>query len=95
MKAVKLYGPRDLRVVDNPETADPGRGEILLIVNAVGISGSDLHMCQDGRFGDTDFTSPLVIGHEFSGEAPAIGPHATNGDAEHSGTRTISENCCD
>jgi len=80
MKAARLYGARDIRVDDLPEPGNPGAGDVLLRVKAVGICGSDLHMYQDGRIGDTSYDSPLVLGHEFMGEIVALGADATGGD---------------
>ena len=79
MKAARLYGPQDIRIDDVSEPAPPGPGEALIRVKAVGICGSDLHMFQDGRIGDTDYDSPLIIGHEFMGEVLAVGEGALNG----------------
>jgi L-iditol 2-dehydrogenase len=73
MKAVRLYGPHDLRLV---QEAAPTRqeGEVLLRVRAVTICHSDIHYFRDGRIGDTISEKPLILGHEFCGEvlqAPA------------------------
>ena len=43
MLAVRLHGPRDLRVEQIDRPAAPGPGMALLRVTAVGICGSDLH----------------------------------------------------
>lgn len=82
MKAARLHGPRDLRIDHLPDPAAPGAGDALLRVNAVGICGSDLHMFADGRIGDTAFTSPLVIGHEFMGTVTAVGAGALDGQGQ-------------
>jgi L-iditol 2-dehydrogenase len=65
MRAALMYGARDVRVEDLPRP-EPGPGEVLLRVQAVGICGSDLHYYREGRIGTTAITSPLVLGHEFS-----------------------------
>lgn len=80
MKAARLYGARDIRMEDLPEPGNPGAGDVLLRVKAVGICGSDLHMYADGRIGDTAYDSPLVLGHEFMGEIIALGQNATDGN---------------
>lgn len=80
MKAVKLYGARDLRLDEISDPPAPQSGEILIRVRAVGICGSDLHMYEDGRIGDTSFDEPLVIGHEFMGEVLAVGENAHDGN---------------
>ncbi|MFN8376108.1 MAG: alcohol dehydrogenase catalytic domain-containing protein [Anaerolineae bacterium] len=79
MKAVRLHSARDMRVEDLPDPQAPGAGDVLIRVGAVGVCGSDLHMYQDGRIGDTQFSSPLVIGHEFMGEIIAVGEGARDG----------------
>ncbi len=82
MKAIRLHGARDLRLEELPEHPAPNAGEALIQVRAVGICGSDLHMYQDGRIGDTAFTSPLIIGHEFMGEVIAVGNDARDGNQQ-------------
>ncbi|GAB4525520.1 MAG: sorbitol dehydrogenase [Anaerolineae bacterium] len=80
MKAVKLYAARDLRLEEVNDPPAPGAGDVVLRVRAVGICGSDLHMYEDGRIGDTSYDSPLVLGHEFMGEIVAIGAGALDGN---------------
>ena len=80
MKAVRLHGPRDLRVEDVPPPSPPGPGEALLRVGAVGICGSDLHSYIDGRIGDTEYKSPGILGHEFMGTIVAVGEGALDGN---------------
>jgi L-iditol 2-dehydrogenase len=72
MRAVKLYGARDLRVEEvSPPTAGPG--QVVVRIEAVGVCGSDLHYYLDGHIGDTVATEPLVLGHEFAGTISEIG----------------------
>ena len=82
MRSIRLYGPRDLRPDDIPDPGPPGEGEVLLRVRSVGICGSDLHTYCDGRIGETDVKSPLVLGHEFSGVVERVGPGALDGGGE-------------
>jgi L-iditol 2-dehydrogenase len=63
---VRLHGPGDLRLADEPLPQLPD-GEVLLRVTAVGLCGSDLHWYSEGGIGDARLTRPLVLGHEFSG----------------------------
>ena len=74
MTAVRLHGPKDLRVDQVPHPGAPGPNEVLLRVTAVGICGSDLHSYQDARIGDTMLDAPLTLGHEFAGVVEAVGP---------------------
>ncbi len=89
MRAVRLYGPHDLRVDDVSEPRQPADGEVLIRVTAVGICGSDLHTYEDGRIGDTTVKEPLVLGHEFGGEILAVGADALDGEGHplHVGQR--------
>jgi L-iditol 2-dehydrogenase len=66
MKALRLHGPGDLRLADEPAPT-PGPGEVLVRVTAVGICGSDLHWYDESAIGDAVLTRPLVLGHEAAG----------------------------
>ncbi|NLE45367.1 MAG: alcohol dehydrogenase catalytic domain-containing protein [Chloroflexi bacterium] len=76
MKAVRLYGPRDIRVDDVPRP-EPGPGDALIRVRAVGVCGSDVHYYVDGHIGDAVPELPFTLGHEFAGEVEALGPGVT------------------
>jgi L-iditol 2-dehydrogenase len=66
LNALRLFGPGDLRIVQDPDPVlTPGR--VLVQVKAVGICGSDLHWFRDGAIGDARLSSPLVLGHEAAG----------------------------
>ncbi len=67
MRAVRLYGPRDMRVDLIPSPPPPAPGQVRIAVTSVGICGSDLHSYDDARIGDTVIASPLILGHEFAG----------------------------
>jgi len=66
MKALRLHGPHDLRLHDEPRPKS-GPAQALLRVTAVGICGSDLHWFSEGSIGDATLGHPLIIGHEFAG----------------------------
>ena len=53
---------------------EPGPGQVLIEVSAVGVCGSDVHYFEDGRIGDFVVEAPLVLGHEASGVVRALGP---------------------
>jgi len=76
MKAVKLYAPGDMRLVDIEKPA-PGPGEALVQVKTVGICASDVHYYRDGRIGDAVVTEPIIMGHEFAGVVAEVGPGVT------------------
>ena len=83
MKAMRLYAPRDLRLDGVPEP-EPGPGEVLVRIRAVGVCGSDVHYYVDGHIGDTWAPYPFVLGHECAGEIAALGPGV---EGPPSGTR--------
>ena len=66
MKTARLHGIGDLRVADEP-VPEPGPGETLVRVTAVGICGSDLHWFGEAGIGDATVSRPLVLGHEAAG----------------------------
>ena len=74
MRVARLHGTRDIRLSDEPTPA-PREGECLVRVEAVGLSGSDLHWFAEGGIGASRLTTPLVVGHEFAGVVEA-GPLA-------------------
>jgi L-iditol 2-dehydrogenase len=67
MKAVRLFGADDLRVVDAP-IPEIGSGEILVRVGAALICGTDVRMLKNGSK-----VSPVTLGHEFAGSVEAVG----------------------
>ena len=73
MKTMRLVAPRNMRLEDVP-APEPGPGEVLVRIRAVGVCGSDVHYYLDGRIGDTLAPFPFVMGHECAGEIAALGP---------------------
>lgn len=73
MKVAKLYGIKDIRIEEAP-MPEPGPGEVLLHVRAVGICGSDLHYFKEASTGDVQVEEPLILGHEYAAEIVALGP---------------------
>jgi L-iditol 2-dehydrogenase len=73
--AAVLHGIRDLRIEARP-TPEPGPGEVLVEVRAVGVCGSDVHYYEHGRIGDFVVRAPLVLGHETSGVVVDRAPDA-------------------
>jgi 2-desacetyl-2-hydroxyethyl bacteriochlorophyllide A dehydrogenase len=75
MRAIQLTEPRRLRIIELPEPAQPGEGEALVRVHAVGICGTDY----GGYLGKMAFFSyPRIPGHELGVEVVAIGAGVTN-----------------
>jgi L-iditol 2-dehydrogenase len=66
MRAARLHGVGDIRVGAEP-VPEPGPGETLVQVSAVGLCGSDLHWFSEGAIGDAQLSRPLVLGHEAAG----------------------------
>jgi len=86
MKALRLHGPGDLRLLEEPLPV-PGAGERLLRLCAVGICGSDLHWFREAGIGDARLEKPLILGHEFSaltedGRRVAVDPAIPCGGCE-------------
>jgi L-iditol 2-dehydrogenase len=75
MRAAVLEGVGKVSVQDRP-VPDPGPGEVLVQVTAVGTCGSDVHYYEHGRIGDFVVDAPLVLGHEPAGRIVAAGPGA-------------------
>lgn len=68
MKAVRMYGPRDLRVEDVPVPRIE-KDEVLVRVMAVGVCGSDIPRAN--KYGA--HVSPIILGHEFAGVVTETG----------------------
>lgn len=74
MRVARLHGRGDLRLADE-RVPEPGPGEVLVRVAAVGICGSDLHWFAESGIGEAVLARPLVLGHEAAGVI-ASGPRA-------------------
>ena len=73
-----LHGPGDLRIEDAP-MPQPGHGQVLVRVAAVGICGSDVHYYDHGRIGPFVVEDPMVLGHESAGRIVAVGAGVDTG----------------
>jgi L-iditol 2-dehydrogenase len=71
--AVRLTGPGALEMVEL-SVGEPGEGEVLLEVLAIGLCGSDRHWYREGGIGDALVGEGLVLGHEFTASVVS-GPH--------------------
>jgi L-iditol 2-dehydrogenase len=72
MKAAVLHRPGEIRV-EQRQVPEPGPGEVLVRVRAVGVCGSDVHYYKEGRIGRRVVEKPLILGHECAGEVVALG----------------------
>jgi L-iditol 2-dehydrogenase len=75
MKAARLYGKEDLRVVDVP-VPEIGEKEILLKVRSTAICGTDIRMYKNGVDG-IDENNPVTLGHEIAGTIETVGAGIT------------------
>lgn len=81
MRAAVLHAPGELRI-ENVPVPEPGRGELLLTVETVGICGTDVSEYAYGpsqfplsdRHPVTGHLGPMIPGHELSGRVAAVGP---------------------
>jgi L-iditol 2-dehydrogenase len=76
MRASVLRGVGDVVLEERP-VPEAGPGQVTVRVASVGVCGSDVHYYEHGRIGQFVVESPLVLGHEASGEVAAIGPGVT------------------
>ncbi len=85
MKALVKYAPGfgniEMRDVDEPVV---GPEEVLIEVKAAGICGSDVKHYE----GVTNISTPVILGHEFSGVIVEVGPEVKN---LVEGERVVSE----
>lgn len=86
MKAAVLVGPKTIQIVEK-EIPEPGPGEVLVKVGAVGVCGSDVHYYAEGRIGTAVVQYPTILGHEPAGVVEATG----NGSSVLAGTRVAVE----
>jgi L-iditol 2-dehydrogenase len=71
MKAAKLFGKNDLRIVDVP-IPEIAANEMLIRVKAATVCGTDLRMYSNGAAGASEET-PLTLCHEFAGTIEKLG----------------------
>jgi threonine dehydrogenase-like Zn-dependent dehydrogenase len=66
-----------MEVLDVPEPAEPGPGEVIVHPDAVGICGSDFHFFTGELQIFEDSPYPRIQGHEFTGTIEALGPETS------------------
>jgi len=76
MIVAELTAPREFHFAES-DIPEPGPGEALVRVGAVGICGSDLHEYSEGVLGDSVNVYPMVLGHEPAGTVVKTGPGVT------------------
>jgi S-(hydroxymethyl)glutathione dehydrogenase / alcohol dehydrogenase len=68
-RAAVFWAPERPLEVAEIELDEPGRGDVLVRMAAVGICGTDLHMVK----GEWQRPTPMVLGHEGAGVVEAVG----------------------
>jgi (R,R)-butanediol dehydrogenase/meso-butanediol dehydrogenase/diacetyl reductase len=84
MKALRFHAAHDLRLEDVPAPGSPKPGEVALKVAYCGICGTDLHEYMAGPIlvpvephPFTGAKAPMILGHELSAVATAVGDGVT------------------
>lgn len=72
MKVCVLTGKQQLEWVER-EIPQPGKGELQIKLEYVGVCGSDLHFYKEGQLANWTLDGPLALGHEPGGVVTAIG----------------------
>ena len=76
MKVCVLTGKQQLEWTER-EIPQPGKGELQIKLEYVGVCGSDLHFYKEGRLANWELDGPLALGHEPGGVVSAIGEGVT------------------
>ncbi len=77
MKAMKLTGIRQMEMMEIPEPAITGPGDVKIKMRVVGVCGSDIHYYTMGRIGSQVVKYPFIVGHEGAGIVVETGPAVT------------------
>ena len=72
MKVSVLTGIQILDCGDR-DIPQPGKGELQIKLEYVGVCGSDLHFYQEGQLANWTLDGPLALGHEPGGVVSAVG----------------------
>ncbi|MCP1110792.1 NAD(P)-dependent alcohol dehydrogenase [Ohessyouella blattaphilus] len=72
MKVCVLTGKQKLEWIER-EIPQPGKGELQIKIEYVGVCGSDLHFYEEGRLANWELDGPLALGHEPGGVVSGIG----------------------
>ena len=76
MRSAVQTGIGRIEIMERP-VPQPGPGQVLVRLRAIGICGSDVHYYVDGRIGDAVVQYPFLLGHEPAGEVAALGEGVT------------------
>lgn len=72
MRAIVVHAEKDIRIEER-NTENPCKGELLVQVDRGGICGSDLHYYHHGGIGTIRLREPMVLGHEIGGRIVKVG----------------------
>ena len=72
MKVCVLTGKQKLEWVER-DIPQPGKGELQIKLEYVGVCGSDLHFYQEGQLANWTLDGPLALGHEPGGVVTGVG----------------------
>lgn len=72
MKVCVLTGKQKLEWTER-DIPQPGKGELQIKLEYVGVCGSDLHFYEEGQLANWRLDGPLALGHEPGGVVTAIG----------------------
>ena len=78
MEALVLEKAMELTIRDIDIQEKFGPDDVRIAINYVGICGSDVHFYQYGAIGNFIVRSPMVLGHEASGEIIEAGENVKN-----------------
>lgn len=95
MRALRYYGPRDLRLENDLPEPECGSTQVKIRPAFVGICGTDLHEYQSQTFIPkrgaphplSRESSPVTLGHEISGTIVEIGSDVSGPDELKVGDR--------
>ena len=75
--AAVMTGLSSIEIQERP-MPEPGRGQAVIRVEAVGVCGSDVAYYRYGKIGPFVVDGPFILGHEVSGEVVAVGEGVGN-----------------
>jgi NADPH2:quinone reductase len=84
LQQTSLKGPQDMRLITDAPVPSPGRGEVLIRVDAAGVNFADISRAYGTFLGGPQ--PPYLAGFEAAGEVVAVGEEVTG---PRPGTRVI------
>jgi len=73
MKAMKLTGIREMKMMEVPTPGILNDKDVLIRMKRLGVCGSDIHYYVSGAIGSQVVEYPFAVGHEGAGQVEAIG----------------------